>query len=251
MVLQLRRGIFYAQKKGNPASSIWGNGARGYLVVLAVTLSGCFHAPYNNFQPDQRGLRNVAIRSGIGAGTGALVGSAVGNTAVGAVIGGATGAAIGLYRNNLQSLIKEMQGQNMQYIAYGDTMTLIVPTDVYYQFNSARLNDLSYPGLNNIVKLLSYYPSSPVFVAGFTDNEGSRYHKKRLSDAQAETMLTFLWANNIPAQLLHAQGYGDQHDIGDNHWIRGSAYNRRIEIQWFHGSRRAQPLCAPYASAMK
>jgi flagellar motor protein MotB len=56
-----------------------------------------------------------------------------------------------------------------------------------------------------------------------------------LSQAQAETILTFLWANNIPAMLLKAEGYGDKNAVSDNTLIHGSAQNRRIEIQWFTG----------------
>lgn len=218
--------------------------------LLALALSGCFHPPYNNFHDDHRTLRRVAISAGVGAGTGAIIGSVTGSAAIGAAIGGAAGVAVGLYSSNQHALLKEIQKQDMQYIAYGDTMTLVIPTDRYFQFNSPRLNDICYPGLNNIIRLLKYYPDSPVYVAAFTDDVGTRYHKKMLSQAQAETMLTFLWANDIRAQLLHAEGYGDKHDVGDNQWIRSSAYNRRIEIQWLNGPMPAtQP--APYLSAMK
>ena len=218
--------------------------------VLAFTLSGCFHPPYNNFHRDYRALGGVATGAVVGAGAGALIGSVAGNTAIGAVLGGATGAAIGVYKNNRRFLIKQLEAQDMQYIAYGDTMTLIIPTDRYFQFNSPRLNAICYPGLNNVVRLLKYYPNTPVYVAGFTDSVGSRYHKKMLSQAQAETMITFLWANDIPAQLLHPEGYGDKHDVGDNHLIHGSAYNRRIEIQWLN-LPNAPPQSAPYESAMR
>lgn len=221
-----------------------------YTGVLMLTLSGCFHPPYNNFRSDKRTLKDVAVSAGVGAGAGALIGSVAGNTAAGAVIGGATGAAVGLYKNNRHTLIKKIESQDMQYIAYGDTMTLIVPTDRYFQFDSPRLNDICYPGLNNIVRLLKYYPNTPIYVAAFTDDVGSRHHKKMLSQAQAETMITFLWANDIPAQLLHPEGYGDKHDVGDNHLIHGSAYNRRIEIQWLNRPN-APPLVAPNVSAMK
>ena len=71
-----------------------------------------------------------------------------------------------------------------------------------------------------------------------------------LSQARAETMLTFLWANDIHAQRLRAEGYADQHDVGDNHLIHGSAYNRRIEIQWQDVAYSpGQP--APYLCAVK
>lgn len=137
---------------------------------------------------------------------------------------------------NKNKLIRQLQKQNIQVIQYGNTTTLIVPTDQYFEFDTPRLSDLCYAGLNNIIKLMKQTACGTIcgkiYVAGFTDNIGSRLHKKDLSQAQAETMLTFLWAHDIPATQLHAEGYGDQHTIGDNHFIRGSAYNRRIEIQW-------------------
>ena len=218
--------------------------------LLAFTLSGCFYPPYNNFHPNQRVLKKVAVSAGIGAGTGAIIGTVAGNTVAGAVIGGAAGAAVGLYRTNQHALIKELSDQDIEYIAYGDTITLIVPTDRYFIANTPQLNDICYPGLNNIIRLLKYYPNNPVYVAGFTDNIGTRYHKKMLSQAQAETMITFLWANDIRAQLLHAEGYGDQHDVADNKWLHGSAYNRRIEIQWEYNPC-APTQSTPYVNAMK
>ncbi len=206
--------------------------------LFAITLSGCFHPPYNNFHKDDtRGIRQVAEYGGIGAGVGAIVGSVAGNTAAGAAAGGVVGVSRGIFNNTKKALLKELQAQDIQFIQYGDTLTLLVPTDRYFLFDSPHLNEVCYPGLNNIIKLLKYYPNSPVFVAGFTDDVGTRHHKKMLSQAQAETMITFLWAYDIRAEQLHAEGYGDQHTIGDNHWIRGSAYNRRIEIQWFNGPK--------------
>ena len=217
--------------------------------LLALTLSGCFSPPYNNFHREHRALKQVALGTAVGAGAGAIVGSIAGNTAIGVIIGGAAGATIGLSKNTKRAIINQLQKQDIELIVYGDVLTLIVPTDHYFIFNSARLNDICYPGLNNIIRLLKYYPFSPVYVAGFTDNVGSRHRKKMMSQAQAETMLTFLWAHNIPAQLLHAEGYGDKHAIGDNRLIHGSAYNRRIEIQWFNNrTARSQP--APYLGAM-
>jgi len=219
------------------------------LSLIALALTGCYHPPYNNFQNDYRGVKRVALATGIGAGTGAVVGSVTGSTAAGAIIGGAAGAAIGLYSSSKKELIREMRDQDIELISYGDRMTLIISTDDYFVFNSPRLNDINYPGLNNIVRLIKYYPNTTFHVASFTDNIGSHHHKRMLSQARAETMLTFLWANNIPADLLYAEGYGDKHDVADNKLIRGSAYNRRLEIQWTTNKCKiAQP--APYLSAM-
>lgn len=216
------------------------------VALLAFTLSGCFHPPFNNFNPYNRRAKDVAVGAGVGAGAGAVIGAIAGSAPAGAVIGGVAGATAGLYYNTKRELLKEIQQEDIQYIEYGNTITLLIPTDRYFLFNSPKLNDICYRGLNNIVKLLKYYPNTPIYVAAFTDDVGTRHHKKMLSQAQAETMITFLWANDIAAQRLRAEGYADLHDIGNNQLIRGSAYNRRIEIQWFT-NQSAKP--APYVCA--
>lgn len=196
--------------------------------LLSLSLCGCFRPPYNNFQADHQVIRQTARGAIIGGGAGAIIGGWTG-----AAIGGTLGTVVGLEKNTRLAVLRDLQMQDIQFVQYGNTTTLVVPTDRYYVFDTAQLNDICYPGLENIIKLLKSLPDCyPIYVAGFTDNVGSSKHKKMLSQARAEAMLTFLWANNIPARDLHAQGYGEQHTIGDNHWIRGSAYNRRIEIQW-------------------
>lgn len=219
------------------------------LTLFVFTLSGCFQPPFNDFKDDHSKAKKIAAGVAIGAGAGAAIGAIAGSAPAGAVIGGVAGVAAGLYYDNQKVVIRDLQKQDIQYIKYGDSITLLVPTDRYFLFNSSRINDICYPGLNNIVKLIKYYPRTPIYVAAFTDDVGTPHHKKMLSQAQAETMLTFLWAYDIPAQRLHAEGYADQHDIGNNHWIHGSAYNRRIEIQWLTNPDSVKP--APYLCAMK
>jgi outer membrane protein OmpA-like peptidoglycan-associated protein len=163
---------------------------------------------------------------------GGIAGGA-GAAAAGAALGGLTGAAIAINQTSRANIIKELKQQDIQVVQYGDTMTLIVPTDKIFEFGTPKINDICYPSFLNIVRLLkSYKCACPIYVAAFTDNVGSRYHKRMLTQARAEAMLTFLWANNIPAQRMSAEGYEDKYAVGDNKLIRGSAYNRRIEIQW-------------------
>ncbi|MCL5271843.1 MAG: C-OmpA-like family protein CmpA [Gammaproteobacteria bacterium] len=215
------------------------------LGLIICFLSSCFHPPYNNFKPDPRMARRAGTGAAVGGVVGAVASGTVAGTLLGGGIGGAIGAVSGVYKDSKPKIIKDLKKQDIQFIQYGDTMTLIVPTDKYFLFASPRLNELCYPGLNNIIRLLKFYPKSPIYVAGFTDNVGSRYHKRMLSQAQAETMLTFLWANNIPAMQLKAEGYGDKNAVADNNLGHGSAQNRRIEIQWFTGLvAQAQPQIA-------
>ena len=140
--------------------------------------------------------------------------------------------ARGTYMGTEANLIRELNDQDIQFIRYGETMTMIVPADRYYIHNTPQLNDLCYRGLNNIIQMLKRYPKTTIYVAGFTDNVGTREEKTKLSQARAEAMLTFLWANGIQAKRLNAEGYADKHPVADNHLIHGSAQNRRVEIQW-------------------
>lgn len=212
--------------------------------LLSLSLASCYQPPYNNFKPYQPGWKKVAV----GLGVGTVVGAAAGNTLAGTAIGGLAGAAVAAHEGSRRHLLQELNAQNIQYVEYGDTKSLIVPTDQYYLFNSAQLNDLCFPGLMNIIKLVKQYPPTPIYVAAFTDNIGTKAHKKKLSQARAETMVSFLWANGIDAQCLHGEGYSDKHSIGDNKIIHGSAFNRRIELQWFTAQK---PHLVPYRFAMK
>lgn len=205
------------------------------IVLISVLLSACFHPPYNNFVNDHRVLKKVATGSGVGAGIGAVVGTvAVANPLAGVAVGGVAGSMIALYGSKEKRLIEEMAKQDIEYIAYGDTRELIIPTDKYFEFNSHRLHEQCYKGLNNIAKLLELYECNPIYVAGFTDAIGTKKQKQKLSQARADAIITFLWAKGIRAQRLLAEGHGDKHSIADNTLIHGSAFNRRIEIQWIN-----------------
>ncbi len=211
------------------------------LLLMLCTLTACFQPPFNQFQPQPTNFKAVAPLTGIGALTGLLIGSTVMSTVVGAAIGGSAGTIVSLYRTSKFSILSELQKDDIQFVQYGDTMTLIIPTDHYFLFNSAALNETCYAGLNNIIRLMRFYPCHRIYVAGFTDNVGSSKSKQIRSQKQAEAIVTFLWANGVPAHYLYAQGYGDQHTLGDNHFTRGSAYNRRIEIQWLNQPTKEQP----------
>ena len=185
----------------------------GITTLLLLVLTSCYQPPYNNFQP----------YNGIPPSD--------------------QGNPIKTYIGTQASLIKRLKAKDIEFIQYGDTSTLIVPTDRYFVLNSPQLNELCYPGLVYIIQLLKQYPDSTIYVAGFTDNVGSRFAKNELTQDRAENMLTFLWANGIKAKLLSAEGYGEKYPVSDNHLIHGSAQNRRLEIQWISNTMTPHTCC--------
>jgi outer membrane protein OmpA-like peptidoglycan-associated protein len=131
-----------------------------------------------------------------------------------------------------QYLIQQLYCYNIQFIQYRDTITLIIPTDQYFLFNSERLNDLCFQGLNYVVDLIQLYPGTTVYIAGFSDQVGERHMQNELTQARAEAMLTYFWAHGISSKYLKANGLGARFPIGDQATVRGAAMNRHIEVQW-------------------
>lgn len=194
-----------------------------------MLLAACMSKPYNDFKPYSRGMTGGEVGVGAGAATAAVAGASLGP---GVIAGGAAGVAFGAYQDSVPGLKMALKQQKVEVVEYGDTMTLIVPTDIYYVFDTAELNDLQYEGLHNILKLIQHYPQSRINIVGFTDDVGSWRHKKKLSLQRAQMMRTFLWANGVQLQRLSAVGYADHYDIAENTTVWGSEMNRRIEIQW-------------------
>ena len=198
------------------------------LSILTLMISSCYRPPYNEFQPYDPLPKDTLTGASIGAVLG-LIGSQAG---WGALIGGVVGDSISLHKDSKANVIRELNAQQIQYVEYGNTRTLIIPTDKYFIFNTNEITETCYVGLYLMIKLIRMYPRSIIYVAGFTDDIGTMKRKRLMSQARAEAMVTFLWANGIQAQRLNAEGYADKYPISQNAVIHGSAQNRRLEVQW-------------------
>lgn len=220
--------------------------------AASLLLGACYHPPYNNFKPHNPHPARVTKGAVIGTAAGAIM-SPVGagmipaGAAAGAVIAGVNS----LYREGKNGIVNKLRANDIEYIEYGDTRTLIVPTDRYFLFNSAELNDICYPGLEAILAMINLHPHSPITIAGFTDNVGQVRKQQQLSEARAQEMLGFLWANGLSSARLQAQGLASRFAVADNRTVHGSAQNRRLEIQWQITNK--PPCCkvVHYQSAMK
>lgn len=201
------------------------------MSLLLIFLNGCnrYYPPYNQFKPYHRSYSTTTSSALVGTTAIALAGGPLlVGTGAGMVIGGGLGA----YKESKRVLIERLKRHQIQFIPYGDTTTFVIPTDRYFMFNSPRLNPICHTGLALLVQLIKAYPPCcPIYVAAFSNSIGSPHHKKTLTQAQAEAMLTFLWANGLPAQRLNAEGYADKYPVSDNRLVHGSAQNRRLEIQ--------------------
>ena len=83
----------------------------GITSLLLLLLISCYQPPYNNFEP----YNGIPPSS--------------------------QGIPIKAYLGTEVSLINRLKANDIQFIQYGDTSTLIVPTDRYFIFMESRQND--------------------------------------------------------------------------------------------------------------
>lgn len=130
------------------------------------------------------------------------------------------------------------RGIEANLIAFIDDRARPVNDTTWFNFDrlnfatgSATILPESEEQLNNIAAVLKSYPNVNVKVGGYTDNTGDRAANQRLSQQRADAVQQALIGKGIDAGRLKAEGYGDQHPVGDNATEEGRAKNRRIALR--------------------
>jgi outer membrane protein OmpA-like peptidoglycan-associated protein len=113
----------------------------------------------------------------------------------------------------------------------------IVLENVYYDYNKASLKPESHPSLDKLVEMLQQNPQMVIELGAHTDNVGSEKYNLKLSEARAQSVVTYLISKGIDASRLKAKGYGSTQPIAPNTNEDGSdnpegrQKNRRTEFK--------------------
>jgi len=210
----------------------------GLAAVLATTLlAGC--ATYTGQTNDPNDPNHTRTGALIGAGIGAVAGLLSGGDAVerrqralvGVGVGGLAGAGIGAYQDRQEAALrKSLAGSGVDVVRQGDNITLNMPGNVTFAFNSSNLDPKFYPVLNNVAGTLSEYNQTVVEVAGHTDNVGSDAYNQTLSVQRASAVANYLQGKGVNRERLITTGAGESRPIASNDTDAGRAQNRRVEI---------------------
>lgn len=195
------------------------------LASLGVLASGC-----DSMTKTQKG---AAIGAGAGGTIGAFIGKAAGNTALGAIIGGAVGGTAGAFigRN------MDRQAAEIKQTVPGATVTregegILVKFDsgILFDTDKSDLKSAARTNLANLATSLQNNPQTNILIVGHTDNTGTDTYNQALSVRRAESVKSFLMANNVASSRLTTSGKGESEPIADNSTAAGRAQNRRVEI---------------------
>jgi OOP family OmpA-OmpF porin len=84
--------------------------------------------------------------------------------------------------------------------------------------------------MGEVAKMLQQNPDIKVNVEGHTDNVGPAASNQELSEARAQTVMTWLTAHGVASSRLNAKGWGQAKPVADNSTEEGRAKNRRVEF---------------------
>jgi outer membrane protein OmpA-like peptidoglycan-associated protein len=113
---------------------------------------------------------------------------------------------------------------------------IITLEPIYFDFDKSTIKRVSYPILDQVVKVMTDRPNMRVRVEGHTDSKGSDAYNQRLSQRRAEAVVKYLIGKGIDPSRLEAVGFGESRPIAPNQNPDGSdnptgrAKNRRTEF---------------------
>ncbi|MDH4143074.1 MAG: OmpA family protein [Chloroflexota bacterium] len=203
-------------------------------IAASISLAGCAAMEDFATNPDKEKTRTG---TGYGAAAGAVVGllTAGNNPFKSAMIGAAAGALVGGAAGNYMDkqeakLRQQMAGTGVDVVRKGDNITLDMPGNLTFGFDSADVNATFYPVLNKVAQTLREYDKTVIEVAGHTDSTGSDSYNQTLSERRASNVAAYLSGQGVPGARMVTVGAGEAHPVASNDTEEGRAQNRRVEI---------------------
>ncbi len=107
----------------------------------------------------------------------------------------------------------------------------ITLNNINFENNSFALSSSSFEELNRLISLLNDNPTIKIEISAHTDNKGSSFYNKILSDKRAQSVVNYLVENQIPLRRMVPKGYGFSKPLVPNTSDKNRAINRRVEFK--------------------
>ncbi len=219
------------------------------VLMLTIVLVGCGANP----GPD-KSIAGSMLGAAWGAGAGAIVGNQVNNTGPGAIIGGSLGLFAGLTTGigldmaegteleearQLASLRLQVAGSQAKLRELQQALDVGLDPGAKVFSGFQILFDRDRASLRNgAVAQLQWYAESlktdpyikQIEVHGHSDDMGDLARNRRLSEARARTVASFMISQGISADMIKVISHGSERPLGSNDSDTGRQLNRRVEV---------------------
>lgn len=114
---------------------------------------------------------------------------------------------------------------------------------IYFDFDSATLQERSHPVLDNVAAVLKAHPEvTLVRVEGHTDSRGRAAYNMKLSQRRAESVVRYLVGEGVSPDRLVAEGFGESDPLIPNATTEEEyAQNRRVEFEFVERNVTVEP----------
>ena len=123
---------------------------------------------------------------------------------------------------------KQLPDLNMRTVSSGQIIQL---KNLYFPADSANIEPVSEPVLNEVYKFLRSNTGIVVEVGGHTNNIPDHDYCDRLSTARARSVAEYIISKGIPSNRITYKGYGKRNPIASNRSAEGRRRNQRVEIK--------------------
>lgn len=200
-------------------------------VVSFLTLTGCTSIdPYTG----QTRASDTALGTGIGAISGATVGALIGGergALIGAGVGALGGGAIGYNMDKQNAELRQaLVGSGVQVRKVGNSIQLIMASDVTFSTNQSTIQGDFYQTLDSVAVVFKKYNNNTITITGYTDSTGNPSYNQRLSEDRAQSVGNYLISRGVPSNRIYTNGMGQRNPVASNATAQGKALNRRVII---------------------
>jgi len=206
------------------------------IIIAALLVSACTTLdPYTR----EEKTSNAAKGAAIGAAAGAVAGLISGDDSserkkralIGAGLGALAGGAVGNYMDRQElELRKQLEATGVSVTRIGENITLNMPANVTFAFDSGDISASFYPVLDSVALVLTKYDQTFVEVAGHTDNKGTEIYNQALSERRSASVVSYLVSRQVALERLISVGAGELRPVASNATEAGRQLNRRVEI---------------------
>ena len=99
-----------------------------------------------------------------------------------------------------------------------------------FDLNSTRITAESLPNVNDLIEIMTAYPSLQLNIQGHTDNTGDAATNKELSLGRANAIRSALTSAGVAPNRLTTRGFGAEKPMVSNDSEEGRQKNRRIDV---------------------
>ena len=121
-------------------------------------------------------------------------------------------------------------GSNISVKNTDRSLTLMFSSALLFDVDKDSLKSGADETLDETIKILNTYKDNNILVEGHTDNTGSFFHNKSLSERRAKRVADFLVSKGLNREHIAIAGFGQTKPVASNETAQGRQANRRVEV---------------------